>query len=54
MEFIETEATEDNNQQPFDDNLFFRDDDEEEKITGELDPFIDNSDQPGEKVSFYR
>ena len=54
MEFIETEATEDNNQQPFDDNLFFRDDDEEEKITGELDHFIDNSDQPGEKVSFYR
>ena len=49
MEFIETETGKDNNQQP----LIFPDD-EEEKITDQLDDFIDNSEQPGEVVSFYR
>ena len=49
MEFIETEAVESNNQQP----LVFSDD-EEEKITDGLNDFIDNSERPGEDVSFYR
>ena len=49
MEFIETESVESNNQQP----LVFSDN-KEEKITDELYDFIDNSDQPGEDVSFYR
>ena len=48
MEFIETEAVEGN--QP----LVFSDDEEEEKITDELDDFIDNSEQPWEDVRFYR
>ena len=49
MEFIETESVESNNQQP----LVFSDN-KEEKITDELYDFIDNSEQPGEDVSFYR
>ena len=49
MEFIETKAVESNNKQP----LFFSDG-EEEKITDRLDDFIDNSEQPGDDVSFYR
>ena len=49
MGFIETEKVEDNNRQP----LVFPDF-EEEKITDELDDFIDNSEQPGEVVSSYR
>ena len=40
---------EENNRQP----LVFPDV-EEEKITDELDDFIDNSEQPGEVVSSYR
>ena len=50
MEFSETEAAEDNNQQPW----VSSDDEEEHKITDELDDFIDNSCQPDEDVSFYR
>ena len=49
LEFIETEAVESNNRQP----LVFSDD-EEEKITDGLNDFIDNSEQPGEDLSFYR
>ena len=49
MEFIETKAVESNNKQPL-----FVSNGEEEKITDELDDFIDNSEQPGDDVSFYR
>ena len=34
--------------------LVFSDDEEEEKITDELDDFIDNEPQPEEDISFYR
>ena len=34
--------------------LVFSDDEEEEKITDELDDFIDNSCQPDDDVNFYR
>ena len=47
MDFILNEATEDG-------YLFFSDDEEEEKITDELDDFIDNRPQPDENISFYR
>ena len=47
MDFILNEATED-------EHSFFSDDEEEEKITDELDDFIDNRPQPGEDISFYR
>ena len=48
MEFIETEAVLDNDQQSFSDGK------EEGKITDGLDDFIDNSPQLDEGVSFYR
>ena len=46
MEFISNEAVEDG-------PLVFSDD-QKEKITDELDNFIDNGPQPDEDVSFYR
>ena len=49
MDFIEAEAVESNTEQP----LVFSDE-EEEKITDELDDFIDKSEQPEYDVSFYR
>ena len=47
MELISAEAEEDG-------LLVFSDDEEDEKITDELDGFIDDSTQPQEDVSFYR
>ena len=47
MDFILNEATEDG-------YLVFSDNEEEEKITDELDDFIDNRPQPDENISFYR
>ena len=47
MESVSAEAKED-------EPLVFSDDDEDEKITDELDKFIDDSTQPQENVSFYR
>ena len=47
MESLSAEAKEDG-------PLVFSDDDEDEKITDELDKFIDDSTQPQENVSFYR
>ena len=47
MEFISAEAEEDG-------PLVFSDDEEDEKITDELDDFIDDSTQLQEDVSFYR
>lgn len=49
MEFIDTEAIADNDQQ-----LLCDSEEEEEKITEELDDFIDNNSQLGESVNFYR
>ena len=50
MEFSEIEAAEDNNQQPW----VSSEDEKKDKITDELDDFIDNSCQPDEDVRFYR
>ena len=47
MEFIDTEAIADNDQQ-----LLCDSEEEEEKITEELDDFIDNNSQLGESVHF--
>ena len=47
MNFILNEAAEDR-------PLVFSDDEEEEKITDELDDFIDNGPQPEEDISLYR
>ena len=47
MDFVLNEATEDR-------PLVFSDYEEEEKITDELDDFIDNGPQPEEDISFYR
>ena len=48
MDFIEFEASEENNQP-----LVFSDD-EDENILDKIDNFIDDTDQQGEGVSFYR
>ena len=48
MDFIQTEAVED---QPL---LVFSDEEDEEKITDELDDFINSSFQSDGDVSFYR
>ena len=47
MDFVLNEATEDR-------PLVLSDYEEEEKITDELDDFIDNGPQPEEDISFYR
>ena len=49
LKFIDTEAIADNDQQ-----LLCDSEEEEEKITEELDDFIDNNSQLGESVNFYR
>ena len=48
MDFIESEASEEVNQP-----LVFSDD-EDENIPNKMDNFIDDTDQQGEGVSFYR
>ena len=50
IEFIDAEAIADNDQQLLCDS----EDEEREKITEELDDFIDNNSQLGESVNFYR
>ena len=50
LEFSEIEAAEDNNQQPW----VSSEDEKKDKLTDELDDFIDNSCQPDEDVRFYR